>query len=119
MATQQSYDENIFLDMSMRMRTLEGKYNMLRDRVLLINTNMIAEYKKLLSENQALERDVARLKEDVFHLREGMKHLLEEMEQFARKGDVKVLEKYINLWNPMKFVTEHEVKKIIIAQNNG
>ena len=42
-----------------------------------------------------------------------MKHLLKELELFARKEDVKFLEKYINLWNPMKFVTEQDVKNLL------
>ena len=35
------------------------------------------------------------------------------VENFAKKSDLKVLEKYINLLNFMKFVTEDDVKKLI------
>lgn len=38
------------------------------------------------------------------------------MEHFSRKEDVRVLEKYINLWNPMKFVTEEDVKRILSSK---
>ncbi|MBI4448282.1 hypothetical protein HY643_04840, partial [Candidatus Woesearchaeota archaeon] len=31
---------------------------------------------------------------------------------FAKKENVKVLEKYINLWNPLNFVTREEAKRI-------
>ena len=42
-----------------------------------------------------------------------MKHLLKELELFARREDVKFLEKYINLWNPLKLVTESDVERMI------
>jgi hypothetical protein len=37
--------------------------------------------------------------------------MIKEMEIFARKDEIKVLEKYINLWNPIEFITEEELNK--------
>ena len=96
-----------------RVRELEGKYNLIRDRVLIINNNMLEEYKKLISELKILNGDIREIKSDIFKIKENMKHIIQEFELFARKEDVKYLEKYINLWNPLKFVTEQDVLKII------
>ena len=41
------------------------------------------------------------------------KHLSEEAANFSRKDEVKLLEKYIKLWNPINFVTETDVKNIL------
>ena len=100
-------------DMVSRTRVLEGKYNLLRDRVLVINQNMIDEYKRLLIELKGLNSDIKDVRDDVFKIKEALKHLIKELDLFARKEDVKVLEKYINLWNPMKFTTEQDVINII------
>jgi len=35
------------------------------------------------------------------------------MESFAKQSDIKVLEKYINMWNPIEFVTEKDVLRIL------
>jgi len=32
---------------------------------------------------------------------------------FARKDTLKVLEKYINMWDPLKFTTEEDVMRIV------
>lgn len=96
-----------------RVRDLEGKYNLLRDRVLVVNNNMIEEYKRLMSELKIINNELRDLKGDVFKIKESMKHVIKEFELFARKDDVVFLEKYINLWNPLKFVTEEDVLKII------
>ena len=113
MAQEEMQEQDYSMDMIARVRTLEGRYNMLRDRVLIINNNMIEEYKKLVSEMTKMNEDLRAAKSENFKMRETMKHLIKEFDLFARKEDVKYLEKYINLWNPVKCVTEADVKKII------
>ena len=114
MATEQTYSpEQLLFDLTSRIRDSEGKYNLLRDRVLIINNNMVEEYKKTMAEIKAVNSDVRIIKEDVFKIKENMKHVVKEFDLFARKEDVTFLEKYINLWNPLKFVTEEDVIKIL------
>jgi predicted nucleic acid-binding Zn-ribbon protein len=99
MVEEQTTTADLSFDVTTRVRSLEGKYNLLRDRVLIISNNTIEEYKEIKSE--------------IFKIKESMRHILKEMEMFAPKEDMKFLEKYINLWNPMKFVTEQDVLRII------
>ena len=113
MALQETSQQDSYIETIERIRSLEGKYNLLRDRMLLINNNMIEEYKKIITELRLANEETQELKLDMYRMREAMKHLLKELELFARKEDVKFLEKYINLWNPMKFVTEEEVIELI------
>ena len=113
MAIQETTQQDAYTDMIDRLRTLEGKYNLLRDRMLLINNNMIDQYKKNITETRTINGDIKEIKTDIFKIKETMKHLLEELDLFARKEEVKVLEKYINLWNPMKFVTEDQLQKML------
>ena len=47
-----------------------------------------------------------------------MNGFLRETDFFAKKNDIKVLEKYINLWNPLDFVTEEEVEMIVEKKLN-
>ncbi len=118
MAQEQTYSpEEVLFDVNSRVRSLEGKYNLLRDRVLIINNNMIEEYKKVMGEIKFIDSEIKDIKGDVFKLKESIRHLIQEVELFARKEDVQFLEKYINLWNPMKFTTEEDVVKLIEIHN--
>jgi len=122
MTEQQGYGqttEAAAVDILSRIRSLEGKYNLLRDRALIINNNLIMQYQKTTAEMQAIEGDIKEIKHTVFQIKETLKHVVSEMEHFARVEDLKVLEKYINLCNPMKFVTEEDVKKIIEKTKRG
>lgn len=114
MQTQPVEEEgNIILDLNSRTRVLEGKYNLLRDKVIVINQNMMDEYKKLLVDVKAINSDIKEIQEELFKIKETIKHLIKELGLFAKKEDVRSLEKYINIWDPMKFVTEKEVNKLV------
>lgn len=109
----QELEPNIIMDIGARIRVLENKYNTVNEHMLMINQNMIHEYKEMMSETKAIDEEIKILKQDIFNIKETVKKMFKETEIFARKEDIKVLEKYINLWNPIKFITEEEVDKII------
>ena len=109
----QQSGEDVLLELASRVRSMEGQYNLLRDRTLLVNQNLVTSHKKAQGDLQSVASDIAQLKHDIFALKETVRHLVGELQQFARTEEVKVLEKYINLWNPMRFVTEDDVKKIM------
>lgn len=105
----------IINELSSRIRILEGKYSLYGERLLVINKNMIEEYKKLLRQMKVVDEELASLRKDMDVLKENLKEINREMQFFAKKENVKLLEKYINMWNPMNFVTEEELNKTVEA----
>ena len=110
---QEYAQQNSQIDSANRIRELEGKYNLLRDRVLLINNNMIEEYKKIAKDLKTTEAESREIKTELYNLKEALKDIAREISNFAKKDDIKVLEKYINMWDPLKFITVEEVEEII------
>ena len=100
-------------DLNARIRVLENKYSLFGERLLVINQNMIEEYKKLMRDIKAIEDELKEIKKDVFNVKEIISGLTKELKLFARKDSLQVLEKYINLWNPMNFITEKDVVNLI------
>lgn len=96
-----------------RIRILESKYNLMRDRIFLINQNMIQEYRKLNKEIKLANSEVKSIKQDLNEIKNILRNVVNEMQNFAKKENVKVLEKYISFWNPLNFVTEKEVIEIM------
>lgn len=96
-----------------RLRLLEERYQQLRENMELLNENMIGEYKQLKKDTKSIEGDIKEIKKDVYEIKNAIDHIVKEIVLFARKDTVKILEKYINMWNPMNFVTEDEVIRII------
>ncbi|MEW6063497.1 MAG: hypothetical protein AB1571_03975 [Nanoarchaeota archaeon] len=110
---------NVIVDLNNRARVLEERYNLLRERLLVVNQNMVEEYKKVLQDIKAMNSDIRELKEELVRIKETIKEMITEMEAFARKDNLKILEKYINMWNPMNFVTEREVRQMIKEEKGG
>lgn len=100
-------------DLNARIRVLENKYSLFGERLLIINQNMIEEYKTLLRKIKTFESEFMDIKKDLFNIKEIISGLTKEMRLFAKKDSLQVLEKYINLWNPMNFVTEKDVINLI------
>lgn len=103
----------ILNELNSRIRILEGKYNLYGERLLVVNKNMIEEYKKLLRQMKVIGEELVSLKTDMDVIKENLKEINREMQFFAKKENVKLLEKYINMWNPLNFVTEKELNKTV------
>ena len=121
MAQQQDYADLSYIlnDLNARIRVLEGKYNLFGEKLLVINKNMISEYKLIVEDVKNLEASMKKLQEEMEHVKEILKNLVGEMQYFARKENVTILEKYIKLWNPLRFVTHEEVKRILAEGADG
>ena len=101
----------VLSDIVNRIRALESKYNVLGERLLIVNENMISQFKKNKTESKAVSQEVKEIKAELFQIRESFMDLTKQMEFFATKENIKVLEKYINLWDPFKFITEKDFEK--------
>ena len=113
-ATQETSDSSqILAELTNRLRVLESKQNLFSEKLLMVNQNMIEEYKKLNNDIKAMRAETSDIRKDMQNVKTIVKHLSEEAANFARKDTIKVLEKYINLWNPLRFVTREEVERLV------
>jgi len=107
---------DVIVELTNRLRVMESKHSLLNERLLVVNENMIEEYKKLMKDIRAIEGEIRDLKNDLNNVKNILKHLTEEAAAFARKDEIQLLEKYIKLWNPLNFVTETDVKNILVRE---
>jgi hypothetical protein len=96
-----------------RVRILESKQSLFAEKLLIMNENMLEEYKKMMDEVKKVNSQVVALKDDIGNMQNIMRHLTQEASGFAKQDDLKVLEKYINVWNPLNFVTEKDVLRLM------
>ncbi|MDP4012685.1 MAG: hypothetical protein Q8R00_03725 [Candidatus Nanoarchaeia archaeon] len=104
---------SVLSDVVSRLRILESRYELFGERLLVVNRNMIQEYKKMSIDLQDLKEDIKKLKVENFKVKETIRQMFNELQYFAKKDEIKALEKYIKIWDPMKFCTEEDVKLII------
>ena len=66
-----------------------------------------------------MNQNVHNMKKELVQTQETIKIILREMDSFAKKNQLKFLEKYINMWNPLDFVTINELNNIIKKGENA
>ena len=56
---------------------------------------------------------ITEIKKEINELKDNMLRLVKELETFAKRENVDILRKYIDLWSPVNFVTKNEVEDIV------
>lgn len=99
--------------LSRRLRLLEEGFANLRRFFQITEENIIAKNKHYSAEIKTMTSDIMEVRKEMQELRDKLGLVIRELQTVARREEVKVLEKYINLWNPIRFVTHNEVESII------
>lgn len=96
-----------------RLRILEEHTNNLRRKLQLTDQNLIQTHKKLMDEIRLVNNELSDMRRDINDVKDKIKLIIKELSDCARKQDVDILKKYIEMWEPVNFVTRSELQKIL------
>jgi predicted RNase H-like nuclease (RuvC/YqgF family) len=103
-------------NISRRLMVIEERYTNLRKKTQVTDQNMLANNKKTLTEIQATHEQIDELKKQLDETIGNLKIIVRELKECAKRQDVEVLQKYINIWEPVNFVTRDTVNKLVKDQ---
>jgi hypothetical protein len=103
----------LLTDFSTKIRDLEERHNLLKEKVLLLGQSFLKGGDRMSKEMALVKSDIRDLKTEVERIKDGIQHIIGETSDFARKEELSVLEKYMKIWEPLKFVKEEDVKRMI------
>ena len=101
---------------SRRIRVLEERFTNLRRKDQVTEQNIVKTNKKVFKEIKATSEEISELRMEIKDIKDKVKIIISELRLYALKEDVKVLEKYVNMWEPVSFVTQREVESIIMEK---
>ena len=96
-----------------RLRLIEDTVENLRSKLQLTNENMLSNDKEIRADIKVAISDIDELKRELEDVKEKIRSMIAEIKGYAKKEDFLVLKKYIDLWEPLNFVTRDEVEKLI------
>ena len=99
--------------LSRRLRLMEEGFTNLRRFLQVTEDNIIARNKHYSAELKTVNSEITEIRKEMQEFRDKLLLVIKELQTVARKDEVKVLEKYINLWNPIKFVSQNEIEGIL------
>ncbi|MBT4651029.1 hypothetical protein HOC13_00740 [Candidatus Woesearchaeota archaeon] len=95
------------------LKGIESKVNNLRSEVEIIRDNLSNKFDKLDRELKTINSDVLELKRESSKTQEKMDLIIKELRLTSSKDEVMVLKKYMDMWNPMNFVTQRDVERLV------
>ncbi|MFH1311199.1 MAG: hypothetical protein ABIH65_02230 [Nanoarchaeota archaeon] len=108
MAAEQGYGDesgNQFLwDINTKIRDLEEKNRMLKDRLLLIGQNLVEIKEKTNSDILELKKDIEIIKTNMGRVVSFLETASQEFSKFARKEDLEILSKQAKMFQPLKLI---------------
>ena len=95
---QGNYEDKFFGDINTRIRDLEEKQRLVRDRMFLISESFVKVREKNFEEIQRMKRDLEVLKMENSRLKEIVLRLGELLDKSARKEELMLLQRQFDLF---------------------
>jgi len=106
MEEEANYQEQYSEETALKMRSLEDKQRILKDRILLIGQNLI-EIKEKTSENiLEIKKEMEEMKEGLEKTKMFIENISREFTKFARKDDLDILAKQAKMFQPLEYLKE-------------
>lgn len=108
-----SYFKRGIGEVERRLRTLEERFSNLERRSQVTEENMLSSDKKLRADIKMINEELSETRSRLADLLDKIKAIIMEFRGVAKLEDVDVIRKYLNLIEPLDFVTQNEVKRIV------
>jgi len=106
-----NYAQQFFGEMSIKLKDLEEKQRVLKDRLLLIGQNLIDIKEKNNNKILGLKKEIEIMKGSMEKIMMFLETASSEFSKFARKEDLEILTKQAKMFQPLEFVTHSELNE--------
>jgi len=96
-----------------RLRVLEERYVNVRKKTQMTDQNLLDFEKDIREELRALNQELLDIKRTVSDINENLIEMSAELKKSVKQSELKVVEKYVDMWQPMNFVTKEEFNKYL------
>lgn len=112
MAEQMDYTGQILSEISAKMRDVEEKQRVSKDRLLLIGQNLV-EIKETTSKKiLEIKKDVEIMKQEIERLSSFLETVSSEFSKFAKKDDLDILIKQAKMFQPLKLMSKKDLERL-------
>jgi hypothetical protein len=95
---------------NLKVKDIEEKQNVMRDRLLLIGQNLIETKEESSEKILEIKKEIESIKRDVISIKSFLETISNEISKFARKDDLEILRKQAKMFQPLEFVRKSELK---------
>lgn len=100
-------------EIASNLRILEDKYSNLRKKIQLTDQTILELQKNLFKEKKLLNEELTESKIKLQELLDDLAMMKSELKDTVKINDLKVLDRYLDMWEPLQYVTRKEVEDAI------
>lgn len=106
---EEEYQEDpYFTEINTRIRDLEEKQRILKDRTLLIGENLVEIKDRLNQSLIEIKKEIETMKQQMERVKSFLETASDEFSKFARKEDLEILSKQAKMFKPLEFIKQED-----------
>lgn len=114
MADQQQFSGNEnYSDISVKLRDIEEKQSIIKDRVLLIGENLIQEKEEIQEDIDSIKAKLSNMEEEIRRLKMTIQMMIDNMNNFTRKNEFDILKRQFEMFQPLEIARISDVKDML------
>ncbi len=106
------YTGQLFNDLNSKIRDIEDKQRINKDRLLLIGQNLIDLKEKTNEKILEMKKDIENMKDKIERMSDFLDSISGEFSKFAKKDDLEILTKQAKMFQPLDFVRKEDLKNL-------
>jgi len=103
----------LLTDVSIKLRDIEEKQNIIKDRVLLIGENLIAEKEEMDSQIIELKGSIAKLNDEMRKIKLAIERMMDDSNSYVRKNEFQILQRQFEMFQPLELARMKDVEAMI------
>ena len=100
-------------DFNTRLRDVDERNRLIKERVLLLGQNLISSREELEEELKTIKKVNNSLSKDVEDLKKTTHLILEEIGKFVKREEIVVVERMLKDFQPLEFMRKKDVEELI------
>ena len=112
MAEEDDYSGQILGNLNAKLRDVEEKQRVLKDRLLLIGQNLVEIKEKTNQKILEIKKDIEIIKQNMERFSSFLETVSGEFSKFAKKEDLEILTKQAKMFQPMEFVRKKDLESL-------
>jgi hypothetical protein len=100
-------------EVASNLRVLEDKYTGLRKKLQLTDQTLLEMQKNLFKEKKLLTEEITESKLKIQELIDDLLNMKNELKDTVKQNDIKVLDRYLDFWEPLQYATRKEVEMLL------
>ncbi|MBW3014732.1 hypothetical protein KY335_05860 [Candidatus Woesearchaeota archaeon] len=105
--------EDFLGNLGRRIRVLEERYNNLRKQFQFSDQLMLKNKKNIHAEIKAMDLTLSEINKELVGIKDRAGQMSAEIKGCAKLSEFKLLEKYVDMWRPVNFLTREQAMKMI------